>query len=93
MKKTILSIFLTILSLNTFAQADSEKRANALTEKMTKALSLTKEEQSKVYEIQLERFQQVAIIRDKYQDDPEIKKAELKKVYNKLYLKIKGNLC
>ena len=92
MKKIILSIFLTILSLNTFAQADSEKRANALTEKMTKALSLTKQDQSKVYEIQLKRFQQVAIIRDKYQDDPEIKKAELKKVYNKLYGKLKGNL-
>tara|TARA_B100000768_G_scaffold181824_1_gene206704 strand:- start:19 stop:351 length:333 start_codon:yes stop_codon:yes gene_type:complete len=88
MKKTILSIFLTILSLNTFAQVDSEKRAIALTEKMTKALSLTKEEQSKIYEIQLERFQQVAIIRDKYQVDPEIKKVELKKVFNKLHGKL-----
>ena len=88
MKKTILSIFLTILSLNTFAQADSKKRANTLSEKMTKALYLTKEEQSKVYEIQLERFQQVAIIRDKYQDDPEIKKVELKKAYNKLHGKL-----
>ena len=92
MRKTILSIFLTILSLNTFAQADSEKRANALTEKMTKALSLTKEEQSKVYEIQLKRFHEVAIIRSTYAEDLETKKAELKKVYNRLSGKLKSTL-
>ena len=92
MRKTILSIFLTILSLNTFAQADSEKRANALTEKMTKALSLTKEEQSKVYEIQLKRFHEVAIIRSTYAEDLETKKAELKKVYNRLSGKLKSAL-
>ena len=59
---------------------------------MTEALSLNKEEQTKVYQIQLERFQKVLIIKKKYQDNPETKKAKLKNVYNKLYGKLKGNL-
>jgi hypothetical protein len=41
---------------------------------MTKALSLNKEEQTKVYKIQLERFQEVSIIKNKYQHNPETKK-------------------
>jgi hypothetical protein len=92
MKKTILFIFLIIISLNVYAQGEPEKRASALTETMTEALSLNTEEQSKVYQIQLERFKQVASIRSKYQNNQEKRKAELKKVYNKLYGKLKGNL-
>ena len=42
---------------------------------MTKALSLNKEEQTKVYQIQLERFQEVSIIKEQYQDNPETKKS------------------
>tara|TARA_B110000003_G_scaffold275736_1_gene319274 strand:- start:12968 stop:13291 length:324 start_codon:yes stop_codon:yes gene_type:complete len=92
MKKIIFLISLLIFSININAQTDDVKRANDITALMTKALSLNKEDQSKVYQIQLERFQEVTLIRDKYEDNPEIKRAELRKVYNKLYGKLKGNL-
>ena len=42
MKKTILFTFLIIISLNVYAQGEPEKRASALTETMTEALSLNK---------------------------------------------------
>ena len=86
MKKLILFTLLIIFSLGTYAQDDPIKRATKLTDTMTKALSLNKEEQTKVYQIQLERFQEVSIIKNKYQDNPETKKTKLKKVYNKLSL-------
>ena len=92
MKKLILFTLLIIFSLRAYAQDDPIKRATKLTDTMTKALSLNKEEQTKVYKIQLERFQEVSIIKNKYQDNPETKKTKLKKVYNKLYGKLKGNL-
>ena len=92
MKKLILFTLLIIFSLGTYAQEDPIKRATKLTDTMTKALSLNKEEQTKVYQIQLERFQEVSIIKNKYQDNPETKKTKLKNVYNKLYGKLKGNL-
>mgnify|MGYP000209167706 FL=1 len=57
MKKLILFTLLIIFSLGAYAQDDPIKRATTLTDTMTKALSLNKEEQTKVYKIQLERFQ------------------------------------
>ncbi len=92
MKKLVVFTLLTIISLGAYAQEDPIKRATTLTNTMTKALSLNKEEQTKVYQIQLERFQKVLIIKEQYQDNPETKKAKLKNVYNKLYGKLKGNL-
>ena len=80
MKKLILFTLLIIFSLGTYAQDDPIKRATKLTDTMTKALSLNKEEQTKVYQIQLERFQEVSIIKNKYQDNPETKKTKLKNV-------------
>jgi hypothetical protein len=92
MKKIILLVFLTIFSLNSFAQNNLVKKTTKITNEMTKVLSLNKEEKSKVYEIQLKRFQDVVLIRDKYQDNPEIKKAEIKKVYKRLFGKLKKAL-
>ncbi len=92
MKKHFTFIFIIILSLNTFAQKNPETRASALTATMTKALSLNKEQQAKVYKIQLDRFQEVVRVKKIYQNNPEKKRAELEKIYNKLYGKLKGNL-
>ena len=92
MKKLVVFTLLIIISLGAYAQENPIKRATTITNIMTKALSLNKEEQTKVYQIQLERFQKVLSIKEQYQDSPETKKAELKKVYNKLYGKLKGNL-
>jgi len=74
MKKLLLAAFLIIISLGAYAQDDPIKRATKLTDTMTKALSLNKQEQTKVYQIQLERFEEVSIIKKKYQDNPETKK-------------------
>ena len=63
MKKLLLAAFLIIISLGAYAQDDPIKRATKLTDTMTKALSLNKEEQTKVYQIQLERFEEVSIIK------------------------------
>lgn len=92
MKKVILIIFLSLFSTNIFAQKNSVTKAMTLTNKMTKVLSLNEEEKSKIYEIHLQRFQDVALIRQKYEDDPETKNFELKKVFNKLYGKLVGVL-
>jgi hypothetical protein len=53
---------------------------------------LDDDEKAKVYEIQLKRFHEVAIIRSTYAEDPETKKAELKKVSNRLSGKLKSTL-
>jgi len=91
MKKITLLLFF-VLATNVYSQNTSEKRANEITNEMSEVLSLDDDEKAKVYEIQLKRFHEVAIIRSTYAEDPETKKAELKKVYNRLSGKLKGNL-
>ena len=49
MKKLISLALLIIISIGAYAQDDPIKRATTLTDTMTKALSLNKEEQTKVY--------------------------------------------
>jgi hypothetical protein len=55
-------------------------------------LSLNQEKTAKVYKIQLKRFHEVNTIRSTHAQDPETKKAELKKVYNRLYGELKSTL-
>ena len=59
---------------------------------MSEVLSLDDDEKEKVYEIQIKRYHEVAIIRSTYAEDLETKKAELKKVYNRLSGKLKSAL-
>ena len=92
MKKISLLLFLMVLATNVYSQNTGEERAIKITNEMSEVLSLDDDEKAKVYEIQLKRFHEVAIIRSTYAEDPETKKAELKNVYNKLYGKLKGNL-
>ena len=42
--------------------------------------------------IHYERFKEANTIRENYGDEPQIKKAALKKVYNKLYGKLQATL-
>ena len=80
-------ILLTILlfSINIFSQKEVVKKATKITEQMTEVLSLSEDEKAKVYEIQLNRFQQIASIREEYKNDSQTRKSELKKVYRKLF--------
>ena len=91
MKKISLLLFF-VLATNVYSQNTSEERANEITNEMSEVLSLNADEKAKVYEIQLKRFHEVAIIRSTYAEDPETKKAELKKVYNRLSGKLKSTL-
>jgi hypothetical protein len=91
MKKITLLLFF-VLATNVYSQNTSEERANEITNEMSEVLSLNADEKAKVYEIQLKRFHEVAIIRSTYAEDLETKKAELKKVYNRLSGKLKSAL-
>ena len=83
-------ILLTILlfSINVFSQKEVVNKATKITEQMTEVLSLSEDEKAKVYEIQLNRFQQIASIREEYKNDSQTRKSELKKVYRKLFGKL-----
>ena len=91
-KKFILLVFLTVFTLNVSAQDDLIKKATKITNEMTKVLSLNKEEKMMVYEFQLERFQQIVSICKKYKDDPETRKPESKKVFKRLFRKLRKAL-
>ena len=92
MKKISLLLFLMVLATNVYSQNTSEERATKITNEMSEVLSLNAEETSTVYEIQLKRFNEVNTVRSSYAQDPETKKAELKKVYNRLFGKLKNAL-
>jgi membrane-associated HD superfamily phosphohydrolase len=91
MKKITVLLFL-VLASNVYSQNTSEERAKEITNEMSEVLSLNAEETAKVYEIQLKRFNEVNTIRSTYKKDPETKKAELKKVYKRLFGKLKNAL-
>ena len=91
MKKITLFLLL-VLASSVYSQNTSEERANEITNEMSEVLSLNPEEKAKVYEIQLKRFNEVNTIRSTYKKDPETKKAELKKVYKRLFGKLKNAL-
>ena len=91
MRKVTLLLLL-VLASNVYSQNTSEERASKITDEMSEVMSLDEDEKAKVYEIQLKRFHEVATIRSMHAEDPETKKAELKKVYNRLYGKLKSTL-
>ena len=92
MKKISLLLFLMVSATNVYSQNTSEDRALKITNEMSEVLSLDDDEKEKVYEIQIKRYHEVAIIRSTYAEDLETKKAELKKVYNRLSGKLKSAL-
>ncbi len=51
---------------NAFTQKNLDKRVLKITQKMTKALSLDKEQKLKVFRILFNRFQEVESIRKEY---------------------------
>lgn len=92
MKKINVLLLLMFLATNVYSQNTSEERATKITNEMSEVLSLNAKESAKVYEIQLKRFNEVNTIRSTFAQDPETKKAELKKVYNRLFGKLKNAL-
>lgn len=92
MKKFILLALLTVFNSNAIAQDNLSIKATKITNEMTEVLSLSEEDREKVYEVQLKRFQEVVSIREQYKDDDQTRKLELKKVYKRLFGKLKNTL-
>ncbi len=91
-KNYIIVLFFLAFSSSSLSQSFEESKAKDITDQMALALSLTEIEKEKVYQIHLKRFQDVSQIRKQYLDEPELRNAELKKVFNRLYGKLKGAL-
>jgi hypothetical protein len=87
-KKIFLITVLICFSFKGLSQNNPEQKAKAFLAEMTKVLNLDKVEKQEVYTVQLDRFTQAAEIRQNHKAEPQIKKAKLKKVYNKLYGKM-----
>ena len=92
MKKNILILLFSLLVTISFAQEDSVSKALDITKLMTDALSLDEEQKMKVYKIQLNRFQEVASVRNEYNDDTQTRKEELRKAFNRLHGKLTNAL-
>ena len=92
MKKFILLALLIVFNSNAIAQDNLSIKATKITNEMTEVLSLSEEDREKVYEVQLKRFQEVVSIREQYKDDDQTRKLELKKVYKRLFGKLKNTL-
>lgn len=87
-KKLLFTTTLLLFSFLALSQSNAEQQASEMTKEMVLALSLDDVQKEKIYKIQLQRFNQAKLIREQYSDEPQIKNAELKKVYNKLYGKL-----
>ena len=91
-KNYIIVLFFLAFSSSSLSQSFEESKAKDITDQMALALSLTEIEIEKVYQIHLKRFQDVNQIRKQYLDQPKMLNAELKKVFNRLYGKLKEAL-
>tara|TARA_Y100000385_G_scaffold17696_2_gene17813 strand:+ start:1477 stop:1806 length:330 start_codon:yes stop_codon:yes gene_type:complete len=89
-KKLFLTAILLCFSYVGFSQNTPEQMAEKLTSEIAKVLSLDEVQKQEVYAVQLDRFTQAAEIRQNHEAEPQIKNAKLKKVYNKLYGKMKA---
>lgn len=83
-----MSLFLMATSLQ--AQKKMEKRAKKITAEMTEVLDLTKKEAKSVLEVQMFKLKEGKAIRANYEGDE--RKAELKKLGNKIYNQMKDAL-
>ena len=89
-KKIFLTAVLLCFCYVGLSQNSPEQMAEKLTSKMAKVLSLDEVQKEEVYVVQLDRFRQAAEIRQNHKAEPQIIKAKLKKVYNKLHGKMKA---
>lgn len=84
-KKLFFTALLLIFSSNLISQNNPEKQAGEITKEMVNVLSLDDVQTEKVYKIQLSRFNEVNFIRQEYKNNPEIVRAQLRKLEDNLY--------
>ena len=78
MKHIITSIVLLFITVSVSAQSKEEKKAQNRTDEIVKVLSLDKEETVKVYEALLAKEKKITVLKEKYKDNQETFKAEMK---------------
>jgi hypothetical protein len=84
-KKLFFTALLLIFSSNLTSQNNPEQQAGEITKEMVNVLSLDDVQTEKVYKIQLSRFNEVNFIRQEYKNNPEIVRAQLRKLEDNLY--------
>lgn len=91
-----LNTLIVILFLCSFttasAQINSDKRATKLSQKMKKALDLSKEETQDIYDMQYERFEKANRLNEKYAGQPDVLKQKRKKLGKEIYNNLKNYL-
>lgn len=90
-----LKTILVLIFLSAFLQVNAqspEKQAKNFTNRITEALSLSKEESEGVYKIQLARFKDSESIKKEFEDDEDTKKEKLKELGNKVFNEMKNLL-
>ena len=92
MNKFYILFFSLTFSFSVFAQDGVQERAKKIADEMTMVMSLDEVLSEKVYIIQLKRFIDAQRIRKTYSEDKEQMRLELKKLYNRLWGKLKGVL-
>ena len=90
MRKLYILLLLFLFSFSVFSQDGLQERAKKLSDEMTVVLSLDKETSEKIYHIQLKRFIDAQRIRKDHQGNKRQMQAELKKLQNRLWGRLKG---
>ena len=92
MSKLYTLSFLFLFSFSVFSQDGLQERAKKLSNEMTMVLSLDDVTSEKIYHIQLKRFIDAQRIRKVHMNDERQMKAELRKLQDRLWGKLKGVL-
>ena len=92
MRKLYTLSFLILFSFSVFSQDGLQERAKKLSNEMTMVLSLDDVTSEKIYHIQLKRFIDAQRIRKVHMKDERQMKAELRKLQDRLWGKLKGVL-
>ena len=92
MRKLYILLLLFLFSFSVFSQDGLQERAKKLSDEMTVVLSLDDETSEKIYHIQLKRFIDAQRIRKEHQENKKQMQAELRKLQNRLWGKLKAVL-
>ena len=92
MSKLTILFFSLLFSFSVYSQDGFQERAKKISDEMTMVLSLDEETSKKIYHIQLKRFIDAQSIRKVHQADKKQMNAELKKLHNRLWGKLKSVL-
>ena len=92
MRKLYILSLLFLFSFSAFSQDGLQERAKKLSDEMTVVLSLDDQTSEKIYHIQLKRFIDAQRIRKVHTNDERQMKAELRKLQDRLWGKLKAVL-